>query len=190
MTTTMRRYAVIPLLMALLAIGGCQKAEDEYTTHQCYFAFNCSYHNASNLIAAVNSYDTYAIVTTKALTGKSYAVVTSIYGTTNTEDNITTDLETQRTHILGLSNGLIIGKSMMDEQLYAFDRQCPNCFAATNTTAAPLQWAGNGHTVACGKCKRKYNLASRGIVAEGEAGQSLLRYRITYDGTYIYVQNR
>ncbi len=176
--------------MCLLSMDSCQKAEDEYTTHQCYFSFNSSYHNASRLISVVNSYETYAIVTTRTLTGKTYAVVTSIFGTDNTEDNITTDLETQRTHILGLSNGLIIGKSSMDQTLYAFDRQCPNCFASTNMTNAPLQWSDNNYTVKCNRCGRKYSLANRGIVSEGTPGESLLRYRISYDGTYIYVQNR
>lgn len=184
----MRR--IIPLLLMLLPFVSCQKAENEYTTHQCYFTFNCSYHNTSRLLNAVNSYEQFAIVTTKPLSGKTYTVVTSIYGTADTEDNITTDLETQRSHILGLSNGLIIGKSSMDQKLYAFDRQCRNCFDSTNMTNAPLQWAGNNSTVKCDKCGRKYNLSNGGIVSEGEGGNSLFKYRITYDGTYIMVQNR
>lgn len=185
----MRKQRIIPLLLSLLLMASCQEAEEEYARNECHFTFNCTYHNTSRLLDAVNSYETYAIVTTKPMTGKTYTVVTSIYGTDDTEDKITTDLETQQRHVLGLSNGLIIGKSSMDQTLYAFDRQCPNCFAASNMTSAPLQWAGNSTTVKCGKCGRTYNLANRGVVASGEAGQSLMRYRIVYDGTYITVYN-
>ena len=181
---------LIPLLLSLFLMASCQKAEDEYTSHQCYFTFNCTYHNTSRLLDAVNSYDTHPIVTTKPLSGKTYTVVTSIYGTADTEDNITTDLETQRSHILGLSNGLIIGKSSIDQRLYAYDRQCRNCFDNTGMTNAPLQWAESAGTVKCGRCGRKYNLSNGGIVSEGEGGSPLYKYRITYDGTYIMVQNR
>lgn len=174
----------------MLATASCQKAEEEYTTHQCYFSFNCAYHNASRLLNAVNSYDTFAIIYTESLSGQSYTVVTSIYGTADTKDNITTAEETQRSRILGLANGLIIGRSLMDNTLYAYDRQCPNCFTATGFTAAPLQWDNNATTVVCNSCNRKYNLSNGGIISAGEAGEKLLRYRISYDGTYIFVQNR
>ena len=188
---TLERIKHITLtLLALLFMASCQKAEDEFTTHECYFSFNCTYHNASQLINAVNSYETFAIVTTKPLSGKAYTVVTSIYGAADSEDHITNEMETQRAHILGLSNGLVIGRSSMDQTLYAFDRQCPNCYAVSGITAAPLSWADNGNTLKCPKCSRKYNVSGGGIISEGEQGQKLLRYRITYDGTYIYVQNR
>ena len=186
----MRIKKYIPILFGLLPLASCQKAEEEYTTHQCYFSFNCTYHNASRLINAVSSYETFAIVTTEPLSGKTYTVVTSIYGTDDTRDNITTAEETQRSRVLGLANGLIIGRSAIDQTLYAYDRQCPNCFEATGFTAAPLQWSGNTTTVVCTRCDRKYNLSNGGVVSEGTAGKKLLRYRISYDGSYINVQNR
>ncbi len=185
----MRHGKTTTLLLTLLSLASCQKAEEEYTTHECHFNFNCTYHNTSRLLDAVNSNETFAIVSTKPLSQKTYSVVTSIYGTDDTEDHITTDLETQQRHVLGLSNGLIIGKSIMDQTLYAFDRQCPNCFEATNMTNAPLVWAGSGSMVKCNRCSRTYNLSNRGVVASGEAGKSLMRYRINYDGTYITVHN-
>lgn len=177
-------------LLSLLALTACQEAEEEYTDHQCYFSFNCTYHNASRLLSVVSSYETFAIVTTEPLSGQTYTVVTSIYGTDDTRDDITTAAETQRTRILGLANGLIIGRSAMDQTLYAFDRQCPNCFKATGFTSSPLQWGGSATTVSCPTCSRKYNLSNGGVISEGEPGDKLLRYRITYDGTFIYIQNR
>ena len=183
------RYTTL-MIFSLLTLFSCQKAESEYTTSQCYFAFNASYHNASRLLSVVNAYETYAIVHTEPLSGKAYRVVTDIYGTDATHDDVTTAEETQRTRIVGLSNGLIIGRSSLDQTLYAFARQCPNCYQASGLTAAPLQWAANSYTVKCNKCQRQYSLANGGVVSDGEAGSRLLRYRITFDGTYLFVQNR
>ena len=177
-------------ILSFLAITSCQKAEDSFTTHQCYFSFNTSYHNTSRLLDVVNSYDPYAFVYTEPLSGNTYRVVTDIYGTDATRDNITTDAETQRTRIMGLANGLIIGRSVMDQTLYAFDRQCRNCFDNTGMTAAPLQWGANNVTVKCNKCGCEYNLSNGGVPSNGKGSNALFRYRITFDGTYIFVQNR
>ena len=186
----MRKTLIITLLLSLLTTMSCQKAENEYTSSQCYFSFNASYHNASRLLSVVNAYETYAFVYTQPLNGKAYRVVTDIYGTDATYDDITTAEETQRTRIVGLSNGLIIGRSSLDQTLYAFDRQCPNCYQQSGLTAAPLQWASKSYTVKCTKCGREYSLANGGVVSAGETGSRLMRYRITFDGTYIFVQNR
>lgn len=184
------RYTTL-MIFSLLTLFSCQKAESEYTTSQCYFAFNFSYHNASRLLSVVNAYETYAIVHTEPLSGKAYRVVTDIYGTDATHDDITTAEETQRTRIVGLSNGLIIGCSSLDQTLYAFDRQCPNCYQASGLTAAPLQWADNSYTVKCNKCGRQYSLTNGGVISAGEPGSRLLRYRVSTDkSTYLIIQNR
>ncbi len=179
----------IRVLLAALCLAACQKAEDEFASNPCYFSFNASYHNTSMLLSAVNGYETYALVSTRPLNGKTYSVITEIYGQAAHRDDITTELETSRTHALGLSDGLIIGRSTMDQTLYAYDRQCPNCYKATKLTAARLGWADNGQTVRCPKCRRVYNLSNRGVVAQGEQGDPLLRYRVSFDGTWLLVQN-
>ncbi len=179
-----------PLLLLAAVSASCSDVGSEYSSHQCYFIFNGQYHTGSQLLAACSGYETYAIVTTRTLSGSAYAVITQLYGQESTTDNITTASETNYSHVLGLSNALIIGRSTLDQTLYAFDRQCPNCYEDTHLTQAPLQWGDNSYTVKCNKCSRTYNLSGGGVIASGTAGSSLMRYRCSFDGTILFVTNR
>ena len=101
---------------------------------------------------------------------------------------ITTDIERRRSCVLGANNGLVIGCSTLYEgQLYAFDRQCPNC--ANNGTLKAMQWENNGLWLKCPKCERVYDLNNNGFIVKGESGDKLMRYRASYDGKVLLITN-
>ena len=101
---------------------------------------------------------------------------------------ITTDIERRRSCVLGANNGLVIGCSTLYEgQLYAFDRQCPNC--ANNGTLKAMQWENNGLWLKCPKCERVYDLNNNGFIVKGESGDKLMRYRPSYDGKVLLITN-
>lgn len=179
--------ATLCVLLTMLAVAGCGKVEDEFSTHQCYFHFNATIHNTSIIKNLCTSYEYYGMVTKQPLSGKTFTLVTTLFSGEKQSDNITTDMETRESCILGLNNGLIIGFSQLNQVLYVFDRQCPNCFEETGSTNHPLSWGENDKTVKCNHCHRSYNLSNGGIC---EQGSKLYRYRATFTGDQLYVQNR
>lgn len=178
------------VLAVLFSLASCGKVEEEYTTHECYFNFNSSYHNTSLILTAVTSYETFNMISKSPISGSTYRLHSSLYGGQSGADDITLAKETQQSCILGLNNGLIVGKSTLNNIVYAYDLQCPNCFASTNRTNYKLSWADNPQSVKCNTCNRTYNLSNGGVVSAGDAGSNLLRYRCSFDGTYLRVQNR
>ena len=101
---------------------------------------------------------------------------------------ITTASEVRTVCELGANNGLVIGCSTLYEgQLYAFDRQCPNC--ANNGTLKAMQWENNGLWLKCPKCERVYDLNNNGFIVKGESGDKLMRYRASYDGKVLLITN-
>ena len=106
-----------------------------------------------------------------------------------TEDvAITTEIETRRSCILGANNGLVIGYPMLNNgQLYAFDRICPNC--EKEGFFKTLQWENSGLWLKCPQCERAYDLNNNGIVAKGEGGRSLMKYRASYGNNVLMVGN-
>jgi hypothetical protein len=69
--------------------------------------------------------------------------------------------------------------------LYAFDRECPNCFdpAAIPLRSKPLSMSSSG-IATCNVCKRQYDLNNNGFISAGEEGKRLTRYRATTTGPY------
>ena len=81
---------------------------------------------------------------------------------------------------LGLS-GLIVGDAVV-----CYDLACPNCYYNNNITK-PLSFP-QIEIAACSKCMRKYSLINNGKVIEGDAGRSLIRYRVrlTHNTLIVY----
>ena len=69
-----------------------------------------------------------------------------------------------------------------------YDLACPNCYSAYNISRA-LQLKEGGYA-ACVSCGRTYNLNNQGQISIGEEGVSLFRYRITYSGNTMVINNR
>lgn len=82
--------------------------------------------------------------------------------------------------------GFIAGMSNMPEVgadtqgLVAYDLVCSNCYHDDAIQRVlTLQEGGKAY---CSRCKRQYDLNSRGIVSSGDKGRPLERYHIAYDG--------
>lgn len=72
----------------------------------------------------------------------------------------------------------------------AYDLVCPNCYLESIDRA--LDFVRSSRTaVACGRCRRVYNLDNGGVVAEGGEGRPLYRYRMNYQAAQgvLIIQN-
>ena len=88
--------------------------------------------------------------------------------------------------IVGLPNIPELGSTTSLPVCY--DLACPNCYSAYNISRA-LQLKEGGYA-ACVSCGRTYNLNNQGQISIGEEGVSLFRYRITYSGNTMVINNR
>lgn len=162
----------------------------EYCTrYHCYFRFNTTWHNACPLNSCLNrmSPGMFCVVYQKMQNDVKHLNVT-LYGGQTDDVALTTEEERRVQYSFGADNGLIIGCSTLNGgDLYAFDAKCPNCLKVSEYVT--LKWYGNASWVKCDTCKRSYDLNNSGFVVEGESGDKLLRYRSSYDGTYLLVTN-
>lgn len=82
--------------------------------------------------------------------------------------------------------GFIAGMSNMPEMgadtqgLVAYDLVCANCYR--NDAIQRALTLHEGGKAYCQRCKRTYDLNSKGIVSSGDKGRPLERYHIAYDG--------
>ena len=186
------------LLVVCLCLVGCKgQLVDEYCNHTASFRFDFQYgHTQSYLYAALTSTNYFSFVTTQLISGgPEYNLITEVYG--NKEPNvepITESILTKNGRALGLNNGLIVGRSSLQNgELYVFDRQCPNCFNETSQKNYPLKFKDSGNVI-CDRCKRVYGLLNGGVVVADSIGhdvnEKLFRYRATYSGTYFQISSR
>ena len=95
-------------------------------------------------------------------------------------------------YYLGLS-GFIVGKLTFPEmgedyvRVVCYDRACSNCYQNYNITK-PLVLKTGGYAK-CNKCGRTYNLNDCGIISDGPGGRNLYRYRVSYIGYTLYINN-
>lgn len=94
---------------------------------------------------------------------------------------------------LGMSGGLIVGLPFIPEmgrdesRVVCYDLSCPNCFESYNIyKSMKLEVGGYSH---CPSCQRTYDLNSMGIVSSGDGGRSLFRYRVTFNGQALMINN-
>ncbi|MBQ7443027.1 MAG: hypothetical protein IJS59_04055 [Bacteroidaceae bacterium] len=92
----------------------------------------------------------------------------------------------------GLS-GFIVGTPSIPEpgqavqQVVCFDLSCPNCY--DNYAITKSMTLKEGGRAACASCSRTYDLNTQGIVAQGDPGKSLFRYRVTYAPYTLQINN-
>lgn len=93
-------------------------------------------------------------------------------------------------------NGFIVGKPSIPEmgkdvpQVVCFDRVCPNCYTDSNyAITKDVTFSSIGYAK-CKGCDRTYNLMDRGIVSNGQPGRALYRYRVSYIGNALVINNR
>ena len=176
--------------LVCLILFSCVTDDFEYEKkYQCYFTFDCGIHQGTTLQNCLNpiSPGVFCMVWSQYSGGVNHIQI-QLYNKQAEDVAITTDIERRRSCVLGANNGLVIGCSTLYEgQLYAFDRQCPNC--ANSGTLKALQWENNGLWLKCPKCERVYDLNNNGFIVKGESGDKLMRYRASYDGKVLLITN-
>ena len=177
------------MLLGFLFFSSCSTDDFEYENkHQCYFTFDCGIHPGTSLQSCLNpmSPGLFCMIW-KQEVGVTRHIQMQLYNR-QTEDVLTTAIETRRSCILGAKNGLVIGCSTLNNgQLYAFDRICPNC--EKEGFFKTLQWENSGLWLKCPQCGRAYDLNNNGIVVKGEGGRSLMKYRASYGNNVLMVGN-
>lgn len=185
-------------LLILLVCGmseaflvSCTADDTEYTrSYRCYFTFDTSVHNTSVIRGCVNpmSAGMFCKMWEDTKDGVRHIKIQLNDGKTTEDNAITTAIEARQQCIMGASNGLFIGCSTLNMgQLYAFDHICPNCL--DGGINKPMQWDNNGLWVKCPRCQRSYDLNNSGYVVGGESGKKLMRYRASYNGAILMVNN-
>lgn len=163
------------LILALLLLTACDKAENEYTSQVCFLVIDNSVHQDPTLAAAMTPHsNVFVTITTVNKSRAKYFHFQSSQGGTPTE-SIFNALDNRRALTVGMNNGLIVGFNVLDNVFYAFDRECPNCFSyyAIPMKSYPLT-IGTDNIATCNACSRRYNLNNGGR-CEGN-GQKLTRY--------------
>lgn len=91
-----------------------------------------------------------------------------------------------------IERGLIIGLPSLAEPgadapiVTCYDIACPNCLDDAISKNLTIQEGGRAR---CPRCSRTYSLSNQGIVTEGERGKPLERYRVSYNGNALLVNN-
>ena len=185
------------LVLTLLTLSSCDAENSISRKFACQFIFHTQNHAGNTLEVALNGFGTYTFVSASYQKGVWHILSTPNDGKNTTEDiAITAANEKQYTNgtNLGANNGIIIGHTNFGN-IVAYDRQCPNCINQYGGTNYPLDWnTTNRQMVTCKKCHRTYNL-EYGSVEEGEKGDRLMQYLISYSantngtGMVIWVHN-
>ena len=172
-------------MLSLLLLLSCGKTDNLYCSLPANFVIDNVY-TAPVLNTSLNSMGEFCTI---RAVGKKY-VFTNLVSTSEINQ---TQLNSYSGFYLGLS-GFIVGLPYIPEMGYdqsrvvCYDLACPNCYEDFNITKRmELQDGGYCH---CPSCGRTYNLNDQGLVAEGEAGRRLYRYRITYSGNAMIIANR
>lgn len=201
----MKKRAVGLWLLAfglwLLAIGlllsSCSKAEEEYSTWPCRFAYDNMVHNDATLASAITSGSRgiFCLITEDSRGGKKYLQFKSSNGE-STEKPETAE-EVQAKFILGLNNGVIVGFQTLNQEPYGgfvgYDVQCPNCVRRENNTKNPnyrVTMESNG-IATCSKCGKTYDMNNGGLIRNGQEGDTgLEKYVAMTDGQHVSVFRR
>ena len=159
----MKRIRSFFIFTALLCLTACKEdVQNTYSNYPAYFVYK-NVNTVPQLNAALNSLGVYT-----AIAGNS-SIQMGIAG-----------------FIAGLPNIPELGSTTSLPVCY--DLACPNCYSAYNISRA-LQLKEGGYA-ACVSCGRTYNLNNQGQISIGEEGVSLFRYRITYSGNTMVINNR
>ncbi len=184
-TTDMKRIRNILILAALSCLAACNDdVQGTYSDYPAYFVYG-NVNTVPQLNAALNSPGIYVTIRLD----RNRFLFTDEGGHT-TPVNAAAGNSSVRMGIAGFIVGLpsipeLGGTTSLP---VCYDLACPNCYSAYNI-ARTLQLKEGGHA-GCASCGRIYDLNSQGIIASGDNGISLFRYRITYSGNTMVVNNR
>lgn len=174
----MRAYRLWALLF-LFVLCACNGTQSEYSPLRCNVVIDNSNPYNSTLGTGMTPYSNIFVqIKTTVKNGAKLFVFTASDATSS--ERALTAIDLRRTLVLGLNNGIIVGWGTLSQPLtfYAFDNECPNCFDPNvyPLTSHPLTFM-SGNRVTCKTCRRIYDLNNGGVIAEGDSGKKLTRYR-------------
>lgn len=174
-------YSILSLL--LVALSSCSKDSFDFSSYHAFFFFDNSTHQDATLQSALNpmSPGVFCRITEETEGKTVYFRFESNQGLSSRQKADAQDM--QRSRIIGLYNktGIIVGYGSLSSPaiLYAYDSQCPNCYAE-NPSQYNYKLSFNSKGVAtCPKCKREYDLNNNGLCSNGK---KLIKYRATATG--------
>lgn len=166
------------LSLSILALTGC--GQDDLTSNKyCNLRARFAYTPVTDVSQLYSSCQSMGQWCTIIATGNQF-IFSNPQGSTSRN---MTAADTYKGFYMGLS-GFIVGLPSIPELGYdysivtCYDLACRNCYEEDCVTKR-LTLNTDG-TASCSKCNRIYNLNNQGIVAQGDAGKSLYRYRVTY----------
>ncbi len=183
----MRWPAVFMIWACGVLLTACGDSTNEFTLGACYFVIDNSTHQDPTLATSLNATvpGVFCTITKRLENGVNKFFFTNNFGQSSSSP--LDALDTRRTLILGYNNGVIVGFGTLDSPavLYAYDRECPNCFnpQAIPVRSHPLSVSSSGMAT-CATCKRQYNLNNNGFVVSGDNGERLTRYRAQTTGPF------
>ena len=172
--------------LSALLWAACGHVENEFSNERIFFVFdNSLHHNDALAEAMVPNSGIFCTIHQQMQGGVNQYVCHNTAGRTTATPLSAVDL--QRTHMLGLNNGLIVGYGNLNDPptFYAYDRECPNCFNPQTIPlrSRPLRLEAGG-LATCDVCHRQYSLNNNGLIVQGEKGKKLTRYRANTTGPY------
>lgn len=194
----MRHYKTILFLLAtVMLLSGCGKAESEYSTWACRFAYDNP--NGDPVLASAlgGTPGVFCLITETTQRGQKCLFFESNLGNKSDKPIPETAEEVQAKFILGLNNGIIVGfQALVTEPnrgFVAYDVQCPNCVRRENNTINPnYRVTMDSKAIAtCSKCGKTYDMNNGGIITNGAEGDTgLAKYVAVTDGQHISVFTR
>ena len=188
-----RLFTYLLLLTSYFLLLSSCKADNEYSTWPCRFAYDNGTHQDATLSSCmdVNVPGMFCLITESVRGGVKYLNFKSNYNATSSQ--IETEAEKRAEYILGLNNGIIVGfqNAVLDAfgnaVFVAYDMQCPNCVRQSGNTLSPTYGVSMSDKgiATCGKCGRKYDLNSGGILQNGQEGDTgLEKYAASTSGPF------
>lgn len=182
MKTTASLRKVLAIASAAVLLAACSKDSFDFSSIHARFFYDNSIHQDATLQSALNAMSpgVFCRISEGYEAGSTYFYFESNQGLSSKKKATADDL--RPTRILGIlpKTGVIVGYGNLSSPavLYAYDSQCPNCYAETNMVDYKLALTSRGMAV-CAKCKREYDLNNNGLTSNGK---KLIKYRATATG--------
>ena len=173
-------------LIPVICLSSCSDdIESTYSSYSAYFVCT-TVSTIPQLNSALNSWGVFTTIRSSLGT---YVFTDESGGSTSIQ---ATTLSNYLNFYMGIG-GFIVGLPSIPELgsdtsvPVCFDLACSNCYE-NYAIARSLNLEESG-TASCGSCDRIYDLNNLGIITDGDDGISLFRYRITYTGNTMVINN-
>lgn len=183
----MKRILSTLCLALTMCLPACDSADSIFSRLPAYFVME----NVLQAPVLYTSLQSMGEFCTIRATGNKYEFASPTQKTPSYVN--ATQLSSMSGFYMGLS-GFVVGLPHIPEmgqdysRVVCYDLACPNCYHNYNVTKRmTLREGGYIH---CASCDRTYNLNDLGLITEGEAGKPLFRYRVSYSGHTLVINNR